>query len=280
MSSIGFNRSTATRANLERTGQTDFHGESAACALIWSHRLDPDSKRSYVAPPDGYADVVVAARSDGLTVHLVGTDLTMQQKTTRDIRFVCCGRIRVGVIPILTGLAARELRARAIAGEDLWPDARGLVESMLDAPSMSVRAKRLARFLDSRLLSRVTARDDLPAIEKIVRGVERTAHVGALGLRAIARDVGTSERTLRRVFDHAVGMSPRTFLALPRFRRALVLLAHSSRTGGRIAAEAGYADQAHMVRDVRARVGATPEELRRSWEHDAPLFRPEVTRRA
>ena len=80
-----------------------------------------------------------------------------------------------------------------------------------------------------------------------------------------------SERHFRRLFRDAVGLGPKTFARLARFRRAMSAAAASASTStpwARLAAEVGYYDQAHLIAECRAIAGATPaafaEELRRS----------------
>ena len=66
--------------------------------------------------------------------------------------------------------------------------------------------------------------------------------------------VGLGERQLRRRFASAVGYGPKTFARVIRFRAALGLV-----RGGAALAEAalaaGYADQAHMTREMRSLAG-------------------------
>ena len=81
-------------------------------------------------------------------------------------------------------------------------------------------------------------------------------------MNAVAVDLGVSERHLRRVFRETIGMGPKSFAKLTRFRRALHAAreeAHAS--WARIAAAAGYYDQAHLITDFRAIAGVTPQAL-------------------
>ncbi|MGE3545428.1 MAG: helix-turn-helix domain-containing protein [Kofleriaceae bacterium] len=73
----------------------------------------------------------------------------------------------------------------------------------------------------------------------------------------VARTLGLSERQLERRFRDRVGMSPKRFVSLRRFERA-VELAISSRSLTRAAVEAGYYDQPHFNREFRRFTGMTP----------------------
>ena len=78
---------------------------------------------------------------------------------------------------------------------------------------------------------------------------------------ALAASVDLGERQLRRRFAAAVGYGPKTFARVIRFRAALGRI----RAGEPLASAAlaaGYADQAHMTRELVALAGRTPGSLR------------------
>ena len=79
---------------------------------------------------------------------------------------------------------------------------------------------------------------------------------------SVADDLDMSERSLRRAFRDTVGMSPKAFAKLARFHRAVRAAREDLRGGwGRIAVDAGYYDQAHLIADFRDLVGVTPRAL-------------------
>ena len=83
------------------------------------------------------------------------------------------------------------------------------------------------------------------------------------GRRGLTRGEYCGERHLRRLVLTHAGLEPRTFQRVARFQRFLAL---AERTGGDgslagLAARAGYADQAHLSREVRALSGLTPTAL-------------------
>ena len=75
-------------------------------------------------------------------------------------------------------------------------------------------------------------------------------------VRTAARLVGESERYLRRVFADSVGVAPKQFVRMTRLRRVLP----GVRTGSfaRLATEAGYYDQSHMIAQFREFMQVTP----------------------
>ena len=78
-------------------------------------------------------------------------------------------------------------------------------------------------------------------------------------MNAVAVDLRVSERHLRRVFRETVGVSPKAFVRLARFRRALRAARHDDHASwASIAASTGYYDQAHLIAEFRAIAGVTP----------------------
>jgi AraC-like DNA-binding protein len=94
---------------------------------------------------------------------------------------------------------------------------------------------------------------------------------GAVPISEVAAAVGIGRRQLERRFRAAVGLTPKEFARVRRLRAAAVLLVTSdAETWAERAAEAGFADQAHMTRQFGATMGRSParfEKLVRAIEH-------------
>jgi len=88
-------------------------------------------------------------------------------------------------------------------------------------------------------------------------------------VRDVARRVGLSQRRFIQVFAAAVGLTPKLYGRVRRFQRARASVRDTPAPDwARVAAECGYFDQSHLIRDFRAFAGLTPEEyLRRRSEH-------------
>jgi AraC-like DNA-binding protein len=80
---------------------------------------------------------------------------------------------------------------------------------------------------------------------------------------ATARECNWSPRQLERTILTSTGLLPKMLARIGRFQRAMRL-----RSAGRdwvsVAAEAGFADQSHLIRDFRQFAGAAPSSLRAS----------------
>lgn len=79
---------------------------------------------------------------------------------------------------------------------------------------------------------------------------------------AIASAVGLGERQLERLFADRMGLSLRLYRRIVRLRHAVLRAGHGVPLVD-VALEAGFADQAHLTRDVRDLTGCTPRALLR-----------------
>lgn len=171
--------------------------------------------------------------------------------------------MQVDLTPIgvraLLGVPAGELTGRVVELDDvLGADARRLVERLHAAATW---AERFA-LLDAALLARASAAPPArPDVAYAERRLRETA--GRLPIEALARELRCSRRHLARRFASDVGLAPKAFARVQRFRRAAALLRDPGGPPlGEIAFACGYADQAHFAREVRELAGVTPTALR------------------
>ena len=102
------------------------------------------------------------------------------------------------------------------------------------------------------------------------------ASSGQTRTSALAADLGVSRRHLCRLFQRSIGYGPKSAASLARFHNAIALLV-SGLSGAALAAEAGYADQPHLIRSITQRCGLSPSQilklpdsaLKRRFNHSA-----------
>lgn len=82
---------------------------------------------------------------------------------------------------------------------------------------------------------------------------------GRASIAGLAHDAGLGRRQFERRFRDEIGLPPRLFGRIVRFQRAFRALGLED--GAAIAARCGYADQAHLVREIRRFAGRTPSLL-------------------
>jgi transcriptional regulator GlxA family with amidase domain len=88
------------------------------------------------------------------------------------------------------------------------------------------------------------------------------AKKGNVAIDVVGKRAGASPRNLGRLFEQFVGMSPKRFARVVRVQAALRRLGADPDTPlATLALELGYADQAHLTRELRALTGARPSAL-------------------
>jgi transcriptional regulator GlxA family with amidase domain len=144
---------------------------------------------------------------------------------------------------------------RVLPLDELWGEgaARRLRERLADAGS----AVDALAILEGAIAERLGSGGGDPGRAQIV--LAAAAKLTSVNVGAVAVDLGMSERHLRRLFREAVGVSPKVFSKLARFRRALsAARADTHASWANIAASAGYYDQAHLIGEFQAIAGVTP----------------------
>jgi AraC-like DNA-binding protein len=166
----------------------------------------------------------------------------------------------------LLGISAAELEDRAVAIDEVWgAGGRRLADMFSSARS---EAERLDR-LETALVERMIARERRTAIDipGIAAWIVRSR--GQVPVERVADAAGVSRRHLARVFEETIGVSPKTYCELARFRSALACVRRGRELGwADVAAQCGYADQSHMIAEFRRFAGFTPDALLRGrWFH-------------
>src|SRR5690606_749736 len=92
------------------------------------------------------------------------------------------------------------------------------------------------------------------------RAARRLAQAGGkLSVKDLATEIGVAPRRLQQLFRSHVGLTPREWARLCRFRECLRLLRRSPHpTWAQLAVDAGYYDQAHLANEFRSLCGLSP----------------------
>ncbi|AIF48515.1 helix-turn-helix domain-containing protein [Dyella japonica] len=161
---------------------------------------------------------------------------------------------RPGGAHALTGEHHEVLVNQDIGLEDIFgSSAHALRERLLDTPRPRERLALLERWLLDHMHTPRLASEVLYALREI-GARPQVARIGAL-----VRDIGWSEYRFGRLFRRQVGMGPKRYARLMRFRGVVDAVYCSAKVDwSSVAADGGYGDQAHLVHEFREFAGMTP----------------------
>jgi AraC-like DNA-binding protein len=208
-------------------------------ATVWHNHVPPCGWFNRILP-DGCLDIIW---NDG-AVFVAGPDTVAETGTSPSGARCYALRFADGLGPAVLGVPADELTDRQVPLADLWPAAevRRLAESADPLAALEAAAARRWRRPDPSMVA-------LAAAARAGRPVGPTAD--ALGLSA---------RQLQRRCRASFGYGPKMLVRVLRLQRALAL-ARRGHAFADVSATAGYADQAHLAREVRALAGVPLSEL-------------------
>lgn len=152
--------------------------------------------------------------------------------------------------------AALDLQHRRLVATARSTDAFELAEEAIAILARILERAHPARVASGRPVTADARRRGVEAVRELLTTNHR------VGLFELARAVAISPHHLSRVFAELTGSSISRYRNRIRVRVALERLADGERSLARLAAELGFADQAHMTRVVRDEVGEVPSRLR------------------
>jgi AraC-like DNA-binding protein len=220
---------------------------------FWVHAVGPDEPaRVHRILPDGCIDVISGLDAEPAVVG----PMTRHALVGMEPGTVIVGaRFKPGLAPALLRCSSPELLDLEPSLSEVWPEHTAGDLACLAEGTLEDRFIRLRTLLATRLAA---AAPDL-LVEAAAEALRRDPDTPVARL---SERLGMSSRQLLRRFELGVGYGPSFFRRVVR----LQLVVHSAALQGsgrlaHVAANAGYADQAHMNRDVRQLAGVTAGEL-------------------
>ncbi|MFC5137907.1 helix-turn-helix domain-containing protein [Actinomycetospora rhizophila] len=242
-------------------GHVAYHGYDLRGGAPGVHRGLPSPYLTLIVT---FGEPLTMRAPDGT---LVRRDVAIGGLHTTPESIVHDGR-QSGLHVVLDPLAARALLGRPaaeLAGVTVDGDAvlggvaRELHERVEEAEGWAGRFAAIDDVLHRALDD--GARPVAPEVRAAWRRVVRSG--GTVPVRALADEVGWSERHLGQRFRAEVGVAPKVAGRMARFDRARRRLAARAAAGAPlgladIAADGGYADQAHLTREFGVLAGCSP----------------------
>jgi AraC-like DNA-binding protein len=163
-------------------------------------------------------------------------------------------------------IAISDITDKSVGTDELWgSDESRVFEELQELDEMGridrLESTLLARFGKSR------PRQDSVRMEPLAASVIRRR--GRVTVEELARGAGVSRQHLTRQFRERLGVGPKLYCRLARFQSGLVYAGCRTRVDwAQAAVEMGYADQSHMIAELRQFSGLTPHALAsRDWFH-------------
>jgi AraC-like DNA-binding protein len=218
--------------------------------------VSPKHSGPVAVVPDGCVDLLW--REERFTV--VGPDITAATPELRPGSIVLGIRFMPGAAAKWLGRPLTEIIGLEVPMTEFWGSTADRVTDRIVAAS-SVRDK--LRVLQASLATEAP-KVGHPRQQATIIFDFLKADGSAEGrkIMALRKRLGVSERTLRRQCDELFGYGPKTLDRILRFQR-LQALARTDAAGGLalLALRAGYADQAHLTREIQSLCGMTAGEF-------------------
>lgn len=254
----------------------------------WSLTSNDDASAPSIAPvgpepalPDGSPELIVNAADP---FHAVAASGEIVEQS----RAILVGQITKPFAVAPTGrvdLFAVRFRPHGatLVSDDLglitdsWIDVHRLpvhgLDLLADALSAQRDVKHRCAIVD-RVLGQllVTRRSPDRSVHTAVQAIE--ASHGTVVLDELAATIGCSLRHLQRQFARQVGITPKLLSRIRRFQRVFAAWRDDPRSLARVAAECGYFDQPHLVRDFHDFAGQAPAAFLANQPEFTQFFLP------
>lgn len=216
---------------------------------VWVRDLPPGHPAGHRIVPDGCTDLIWV---DG-TLLVAGPDTRAHLATSPPGGAYAGVRFAPGAGPTVLGVPGQELRDQRVPLDAVWP--AGLARRAADRVSAAAdRTAAIQAVVGGRLA-------DTGPPDPVAAAIVRRQRAGD-PVAVTAAALGLSERQLHRRSLAAFGYGPKLLARILRFRHATGLAAAGLRFA-EVAAVAGYADQAHLAREVRELSGVPLRTLTR-----------------
>jgi AraC-like DNA-binding protein len=211
-------------------------------ATAW--RRTADGGEAWVLP-DGCMDLIW----DGSELFVAGPDTGPHRTAAPSGTTFAAVRFRPGTGPAAVGVPADAVRDQRVPVTEVWDD------EDVDRTIARLAEEDPVAVIEDVAARRLEATPPDPLIEAVVRLVAEGRPVAD-----VADSVGLGERQLHRRSLAAFGYGPKVLARILRLQRALAFAREGSPLS-QTAAQAGYFDQAHLAREVRALAGASMAAL-------------------
>lgn len=161
------------------------------------------------------------------------------------------------------GMDANDLTDRHIDLDDLTNTS--ITDEILNKKSIEQKIDVLETFLSGQAARRDRENEKVNYASFQLRGGRQ--------LKQVQTDLQISERSLERLFNQHIGLSPILYARICRFQTALEVMRGSNFSSlTEIAFECNYFDQSHFIREFKIFAGTTPKRFLQKAKEKMPNF--------
>ncbi len=226
-------------------------------AAYWYFKVDDDvGEIEHTIPPNGGS--VLSLLPDSLS-KFSGPCTTAQSVTIRGGMSVYGAIFWPGAASAFFNVDMNKLKPPHTPAENILPADSNLKLSKLI--EQGAFEGNLTESFDDLFSSLASAAS--PLDEVVMKAVFQITHShGKASVQELMEGLPMSPRQFRRRFINQVGLSPKKLLRIQRLRRCMKESVFKKQSSWvELAANHGYADQAHLIREFRNVLGMTPSEF-------------------
>jgi AraC-like DNA-binding protein len=222
--------------------------------VVWTltGEIPADKSFHYHVVPDACSDLIFDRQAgEGFVFGTVPKSKTVEMNGRVSIVGV---RLQPHLLPAFTGIPASEFRNGEPSFDEIsMSDMNGLFERH------AVDASGILGFREAQSLARnVAAKSRLERVNPRAQWLTSALMDGRGSVDYAARTTGFSARQLQRIAQQDLGLSPKRMGRILRLHQSFPQVLGSNESYALIAADHGYADQAHMIREFTALTGYSP----------------------
>jgi AraC-like DNA-binding protein len=220
---------------------------------VWSNTLAPDQAVILAVVPDGCIDLTWV---NGELV-VAGPDVSVARSPITKENSVVGVRFRAGAASNWLRLPMSEIVGTRLPLSEFWGARAHTISARLGDANSTAERMRVLEGMLGEVAPNVAPPER--AMGFVFNALKSDS--GGKGLSVILERLDVNPRTLRRWCHVSFGYGPKTLERILRFQRFLSYARAAGDSLAGLAFEAGYADQAHLTRDVRSLSGFTPATI-------------------
>lgn len=230
--------------------------------VLWTTRWDLRGQPPHVA--ELLSDPCVHLVLERGCSRVVGVWTRLWRRTLHDRGSVRAVKIRAGAVRAFTERPACELTDRILPLREVVAcDVDGLERAVLGPREDVTALARLGRWVETIVRDSAETTSDRRLAVSLVQRIATDRTITAVEHLVTASGLG--KRALQRLFREHVGAPPKWLIRRVRLQEAALRLERGDPIRlARLAADLGYADQAHFTRDFTNATGRTPTTFKRA----------------